>query len=52
MYLQSGMMIVSLSSYCYVPLSRVTGAFSCKDLTMYFSELMMVYLFIFHLMSF
>ena len=38
MYLPSGMMIVSLSSYCYVPLRRVTGAFSYKDLTMAFHQ--------------
>ena len=53
MYLPSGMMIVSLSSYCYVPLSRVIGAFSCKDLTMSFSsELMMVHLITTHFVSF
>ena len=45
MYLPSGMMIVILIILCYVPLRGVNGAFSCKDVTMYFSsEEMMVYL--------
>ena len=45
MYLPSGMMIVILIILCYVPLRRVNGAFSCKDVTMYFSsEEMTVYL--------
>ena len=45
MYLPSGMMIVILIILCYVPLRWVNGAFSCKDVTMYFSsEEMMVYL--------
>ena len=45
MYLPAGMMIVILIILCYVPLRWVNGAFSCKDVTMYFSsEEMMVYL--------